>query len=140
MKAEQKKKLERQKRLTGLFAFSKKAVIDHITRKGGTALPTGGNIKSVNEEQFTAVGEEGGTVNMKWHELKNKNFVGLLGQALAEKPDAKGYTIMGYMCLESGDRHAAITHFSKAIQLSPDIKTKYPDLYTESMKRLNKQD
>ena len=134
--AEEKKKLERKKRLTGLFAFGKKAVIDHITKKGGAALLTGGNIQSVNEEQFTAIGEEGGVVNMKWHELKNKNFIGLLDQALAEKPDARGYTIMGYMCLESGDKNGAITHFSKAIQISPDIKKKYPDLYTESMKRL----
>ena len=136
--AEQKKTLEKQKRLTELFAFGKKAVIDYITRKGGAALATGGNIKSVTEEQFTAVGEEGGTVNMKWHELKNENFVGLLAQALAEKPDAKGYTIMGYMCLESGDKNGAITHFSKAIQISSEIKKQYPDLYTESMKRLQK--
>jgi len=134
----QKNELEKKKRLIGLFAFAKKTVIEYIARKEGAALASGGNIKSVDEKQFIAVGEEGGTVNMQWHELKYMDFVGLLKQALAEKPDPKGYAIMGYMCLESGDKNSATTYFSQAIQISPEIKNTYPDLFRESMQRLKK--
>jgi tetratricopeptide (TPR) repeat protein len=134
----QKNELEKKKRLIGLFAFAKKTVIEYIARKEGAALASGGNIKSVDEKQFIAVGEEGGTVNMQWHELKYMDFVGLLKQALAEKPDPKGYAIMGYMCLESGDKNGATTYFSQAIQISPEIKNTYPDLFRESMQRLKK--
>ena len=105
----EKQKLKKKKRLTELFAFGKKTVIDHITEKGGAALHSGGNIKSVNEEQFVVVGEEAGVVNMKWDELKYHDFVGLMDEAFSAKPDAKGYTLMGYICIENGkDRKSVV--------------------------------
>jgi len=130
--------LEKKKRRAELFSAAKKAVIRFVTEKGGVDLPAGGHVKSISDTQMHVVGEEGGVVNVKWHECSDANFAALLKLALKAYPDARSYTALACILLEMGDKNGAISCFSRAIQLSPEIRTRYPDVYRESLKKLQK--
>lgn len=130
-----KKQAQRQERVNALYAIAKESIIRLVGNEHRIRVPKLGYVRHA-DEQCIHLEVEGLAMSLDWHKVSDKEFLNMTGRAAEKSRAAELYLAYAMLLLNEGRAPDARQWLQRALSISSDVTSEYPDVFAASQERM----